>query len=267
VENGKLPALCTGVSLIHKALICSSLNSIGGFPLLVLCESESAALNLFNDLTSLGVEAGFFPYRDFEFSGAVSGSREFEHKRIDTLSALADGAIRVAVTSIEAAATRTIPLQTLKELSFSVSVGESIEIDKLCEKLSEAGYVRAETVDGIGQYAKRGGILDIYTADSKSACRIEFWGDEIEEIAEIDGTSLTSGVHIALRGADGLDLAPLALGSGLSLTELGDGVWRIDATVNGLVATSASAPSCSARLPCFFSSISFCLRRVAVAMR
>ncbi len=64
---------------------------------------------------------------------------------------------------------------------------------------------------------------------------------DAEEIAEIDGTSLTSGVHIALRGADGLDLAPLALGSGLSLTELGDGVWRIDATVNGLVATSASA--------------------------
>ena len=195
-ENGKLPALCTGVSLVHKALICSALNSIGSFPLLILCESESAALNLYNDLTALGIEAGFFPYRDFEFSGAVSGSREFEHKRIDTLSALADGAICVAVTSVEAAASRTIPMQTLKELSFSVSVGESIEIDKLCERLNEAGYVRAETVEGIGQYAKRGGILDIYTADSKSACRIEFWGDEIDTIALFDTETQRRGESI-----------------------------------------------------------------------
>ena len=64
---------------------------------------------------------------------------------------------------------------------------------------------------------------------------------DAEEIAEIDGETLTSGVHIALCGADGLDLATLVLGSGLSLTELGGGVWRIDAAVDGLVSASASA--------------------------
>ena len=64
---------------------------------------------------------------------------------------------------------------------------------------------------------------------------------DAEEIAEIDGETATSGLHIALRGADGLDLATLALGSGLSLTGLGDGVWRIDAAAEGKAATSAAA--------------------------
>ena len=63
---------------------------------------------------------------------------------------------------------------------------------------------------------------------------------DAEEIAEIDGETATSGLYIALRGADGLDLATLALGSGLSLTDLGDGVWRIDAAADGKAATSAA---------------------------
>ena len=60
------------------------------------------------------------------------------------------------------------------------------------------------------------------------------------EIAAIGGGTLTSGFHIALRGAPGLDLSSLALGSGLSLTGLGGGVWRIDASAGGAVAASAA---------------------------
>ena len=63
---------------------------------------------------------------------------------------------------------------------------------------------------------------------------------DADEIAEIDGETATNGLYIALRGADGLDLATLVLGSGLSLTGLGDGVWRIDAAADGKAATSAA---------------------------
>ena len=59
-----------------------------------------------------------------------------------------------------------------------------------------------------------------------------------DEMAELDGGTLTSGMYVALRGVDGLDFAALALGSGLSLTDLGGGVWRIDASADGKVATS-----------------------------
>lgn len=185
-DSGALPCLMTGASLIHKTLICSALNTLGGFPLLIICESESSAFTLYDDLRILGVDAAFFPYRDYEFSGAVSNSKEFEHKRIDTLSALADGAKCVTVTSIDAAISRTIPKETLKALSFNISVGESYNIENLCNRLLDAGYTRADTVDGAGQFALRGGILDVFTADSKNPCRIEFWGDEVDTISLFD---------------------------------------------------------------------------------
>ncbi len=185
-DSGALPCLCTGASLIHKTLICSALNTLGGFPLTIVCESESSAFTLYDDLCALGVDAAFFPYRDYDFSGAVSNSKEFEHKRIDTLSALADGAKCVTVTSIDAALTRTIPKETLKALSFNISVGESYNIQTLCGKLLDAGYTRADTVDGAGQFALRGGILDVFTADSKYPCRIEFWGDEVDTVSLFD---------------------------------------------------------------------------------
>ena len=60
-----------------------------------------------------------------------------------------------------------------------------------------------------------------------------------DEIAAIDGETLTSGFHIALRGASDLDLSSLVLGSGLSLMGLGGGVWRVDAVVGGAEAVSA----------------------------
>lgn len=63
---------------------------------------------------------------------------------------------------------------------------------------------------------------------------------DAEEIAEIGGETAMSGLHIALRGVDGLDLSTLVLGSGLSLTELGEGVWRIDMAMDGRAATSAA---------------------------
>ena len=62
-----------------------------------------------------------------------------------------------------------------------------------------------------------------------------------DEIAEIPSGSLSSGFYIALRGWPGLDLSSLALGSGLSLTGLGDGVWRVDAAAGGLVASSPAS--------------------------
>lgn len=69
------------------------------------------------------------------------------------------------------------------------------------------------------------------------------------EIADIDGGTLTPGLHIALRGAPGLDLSSLALGSGLSLTGLGGGVWRIDSATGGIVATSVATGYCADSMP------------------
>ena len=63
---------------------------------------------------------------------------------------------------------------------------DSIGIDRFIERLVTIGYERLGQVEGIGQFAVRGGIVDIYPIGSDSAYRIEFFGDEIDSIRVFD---------------------------------------------------------------------------------
>ncbi|MBE6730013.1 MAG: transcription-repair coupling factor, partial [Ruminococcaceae bacterium] len=125
----------------------------------------------------------YFPARDYSFNGAIGQSREYEHKRIHTLSYLLDGVFEVVVLSVDAALQYTIPVSVLRENSFTLNTGDTYDLNTLCEKLMAAGYVRSETVEGAGQFAVRGGIVDIFTTYSKLPFRIEFWGDTVDSIA------------------------------------------------------------------------------------
>ncbi|MEE0947062.1 MAG: transcription-repair coupling factor [Acutalibacteraceae bacterium] len=186
IDSGQTPIICTGLSEIHKAVIVSALLCEYSFPITVVTSDEAQADSLVNDLKSLGVSALDFPVRDYQFAEIIGESKEYEHKRIHTLSAVADGDFEVLVVSCEAAMGTTLPERILKENSFTVNTGDSYDLGKLCERLVSAGYVRSETVEGAGQFAVRGGILDIFTTHNALPCRVEFWGDEIDSISFFD---------------------------------------------------------------------------------
>ncbi len=183
IEGAKVPAVCTGLSEIHKALICACIAEELSTPITVVTSDEAQADTLIKDLQSLGVAALNFPVRDYQFAGIIGESREYEHKRIHTLSAIADGDFEVLVVPLSAAIQYTIPKRSLAENSFTLSTGDSYNLEKLCHRLVSAGYMRSETVEGAGQFALRGGILDIFTTHSVLPYRIEFWGDEIDSIS------------------------------------------------------------------------------------
>ncbi len=184
VQKGQLPTAVTGLSEVHKALFCSSLYQKLKRKLLIICENEAAATAMCEDINSLGTKALLYCYRDFNLQKAVTSSKEYEHQRIDTLSAIADGVIPVVVTSADAAMQRTIPKEVLKNREIKLAVGNSLEISLLCEQLTDAGYTLCETVEGEGQFAKRGGIVDIFAVNCKTPFRVEFFGNEIDSIAE-----------------------------------------------------------------------------------
>lgn len=183
IDAGAVPAVCTGLPEIYKAIICACINEDLGLPVTVVASDEAQADSLFSSLKALGVNVLNFPVRDYRFAGIIGESREYEHKRIHTLSALADGDFEVLVVSCDAAIQYTVPINALRENSFTISLGDTFELTKLCERLVSAGYVRCETVEGAGQFALRGGILDIYTTNALLPYRIEFWGDEVDSIS------------------------------------------------------------------------------------
>ncbi len=185
-ERGRTPLLCTGLSDVHKAAVVSALKTHLKRKIALITPDEATAEGLKDDLSSLSLNVVSFPSRDYCLRDIKGYSKEYEHKRTDTLSKLLDGDFDVAVISLDAALQYTLPPEKLQNANFTLKVGQSIELHKLCDRLINCGYARSELCEGEGQFSVRGGIFDIFPVNQKSPCRIEFWGDEIDSISFFD---------------------------------------------------------------------------------
>lgn len=186
VKKGSLPLAATGLSRIHKALIAKSLHEHTGKKIVLITHDETSANELKDDLSSLGEKALNFPSRDYNLTDLAGFSREYEQKRIDTLSGILDGDFGVLTVAVDAAIQYTVPPQVLRENRFVISVGETVDLRSLSEKLVSSGYTRSELTEGKGQFSVRGGIIDIFPTDSEYPVRIELWGDETDNISYFD---------------------------------------------------------------------------------
>ncbi len=179
----------TGLALIHKAHLISSLCDETGKKAIVLVPDEATGERLCADLNAFGAKSILFPARDFAFRSTESVSREYEHMRLKALDKMISGSFDAVVLSAEAASQLTLPPESLKKLSLTIRSGGDIPIDSLADKLVSAGYVRSEQVGGQGQFAIRGGIVDFFPPQSSSPVRIEFWGDTVDSISEFEPDS------------------------------------------------------------------------------
>ncbi|MBR7133409.1 MAG: transcription-repair coupling factor [Clostridia bacterium] len=186
IKKERLPLACTGLSLVHKAAVLASLFKFTGKKMTVITHDEASANELMQDAKALGLRAVNFPVRDYCLGDLRGYSKEYEHKRTDTLSALADGAFDLLTVSVDAALQYTVPPEVLAAARLTLKQGEEIGIPELTERLLTAGYIRSELCEGRGQFSCRGGIFDIFPITSAQPCRIEFWGDEIDVISLFD---------------------------------------------------------------------------------
>jgi transcription-repair coupling factor (superfamily II helicase) len=85
----------------------------------------------------------------------------------------------IVVASVRSAIQR---LSTSDYSPLVLSTGESVELDGLVHFLAEKGYGRTDRVEARGEFAVRGGIVDVFPAQAEAPARIDFWGDEVEEI-------------------------------------------------------------------------------------
>ena len=85
--------------------------------------------------------------------------------------------------------TRTLPRRDFLKACRRISTGQTIQPDALLRSWAESGYQRINTVLEPGQFARRGGIMDIWTPAEKLPVRLDFFGDEIETIRRFDPAS------------------------------------------------------------------------------
>ncbi len=183
---GALPAVVSGVSEIHKANIVFSLCSKLRRRAFLLCPDEAAAQKMIADLSAMGLRTLFYPSRDLSFRSGASPSHENEHTRLEVLSAILAKNFDCVVFCIDAALLYTIPPEHLEESLFPLSSGQQVSPGEVIEKLILCGFERSSQVEGVGQFALRGGILDFYPPSENAPVRAEFWGDEIDSLAYFD---------------------------------------------------------------------------------
>jgi transcription-repair coupling factor (superfamily II helicase) len=110
---------------------------------------------------------------------------------------------QLLLTTLNAATQRTLTPFRLRQLSATLAPGERIDRDALAELLQANGYVRADTVHEAGEYAVRGGLVDLFPAGEPLALRLDFFGDEIESVRQFDPADQRTTARL-----DGFTLLP-----------------------------------------------------------
>ncbi|MBO5213129.1 MAG: transcription-repair coupling factor [Clostridia bacterium] len=164
----------------------------------LLCVSEERYASRLNDfLKKSGIESEFYPMRDFNFFD-VTASREIEHERLKVLSGVAFNTLDVCITTPDALLQYTMPRDELISRTFSVKQSDSLDIEAFSKMLMKTGYSPSELVESEGQFALRGGIVDVFPTGSAEfkvngeaknenmPIRVELFGDEIDRMGVFD---------------------------------------------------------------------------------
>ena len=187
IDNGVCPAAFSGLSAVHRAHFAAGIRQELNRPVVVVCADEGEAERMARDLAALsGEEVRTLSAREFTFHNAAVVSRQYEHRRLSTLRALAAGECPLLVCTVESILQRTIPKTLLTQAAQVVRMGERHDLGELAGTLAAAGYTRCEQVEGVGQFALRGGILDFFSPAHPKPVRVEFFGDEIDAMGLFD---------------------------------------------------------------------------------
>ena len=177
----------TGVGQINRSHLIATLSRDIQRPMVVLVQDDMAAKRLQDELKAfLGQTAPVLPSRELTLYDTAVVSRGWEQKRLRQLFDLASGATPLQIMSWESMSQRTMPKEVLLCAAFTLSVGKEYQMETLLEQLSGAGYTRCGMVEGPGQFAVRGGILDVYSPAADRPFRAEFFGDELDTMGYFD---------------------------------------------------------------------------------
>jgi transcription-repair coupling factor (superfamily II helicase) len=179
---------------------------LAGRPALLVGPDDRSARDLAADLRAYLAprRVRLYPSRGTGYASHVSPPPHLVGLRIDALDALGAEEDAIVVASATALA-EAVPDASLRPAGFAIDLGQEIELDAVADDLVAAGYERVEQVEERGQFAVRGGILDVYPATEERAVRIELFGDEVESMRWFSTFTQRS-----LGEAQRVELAPAA---------------------------------------------------------
>ncbi len=193
--------LCDGATDAVYLSLIEDIKQKDGRPILIICSEEKECVRVKQLLRHFGYKSEFYVGRDLTFYN-ITASHEYEHERLKVLSGILNNDLDAVVTTPDAALSYTVPAEKLISSTMKIEYSNTqIEPAELSKRLVDAGYVRVEMVEAAGQFAVRGGIVDVYPtfatftdidgqiSSGAYPFRIELFGDEIDRMEIFDATT------------------------------------------------------------------------------
>jgi transcription-repair coupling factor (superfamily II helicase) len=212
VDGQSLPAL--GLRRSARLPWLTALHQSLEQPFLLITDRNDHALLLADELAlwTPSVPRLFFPEPNPLFYENAPWGLNTRHDRLMVLSALVEYQIpgsqkhtpaHIIIAPIRAVMARTLPRREFLKAMYTIKVGQVIQPDELLHTWVALGFEHSNIVVSPGQFARRGGILDVWTPSANQPVRIEFFGDEIDTLRRFDPASQRTTGSI-----DRLSIAP-----------------------------------------------------------
>ncbi len=207
----------SGLTPAAKALLIAMFQRVAGRPLLVVVENNRAAEELlpvvraFAELTGAAPSSSVRPEHPgsavsdsivslpapdvLPFEG-LSPHPEIQEQRAIALWKIATGAASLVITPVVSALMRLQDREHYAELARLVRRGDTLDPEQLVTHLNTIGYSAVDVVEMPGEYALRGGILDVYPPEADRPLRFELFGDDVESIRKFDPATQRSTTSV-----------------------------------------------------------------------
>jgi transcription-repair coupling factor (superfamily II helicase) len=194
----------SGLTPTAKALLLVLFRRAAGRPLIFVVNDNRAVedflpvLRGFCELTAACDPESVIslPARDVLPFQNLSPHPELQEERATALWKIATGAASIVLSPVAATAIRLRSSDYYADLARTIRRGESFDLEALLAHLNTVGYTSTDVVEMPGQYASRGGILDVYSPEADRPLRIEFFGDEADSIRKFDPASQRSSTPV-----------------------------------------------------------------------
>ena len=151
-------------------------------------------------------ECYFFPYDEIFRTSAIGVSPEMNEERLLALSSIFSDKPSILVSHVSSATMRILPKERYQRNILSFKKGDFTNLSDPLKRIAAIGYTLVDRVSQAGQFAHRGGIVDIFDPAYPDPARIEFFGDEIEDIRFFKAND-----ELSYRHADELKIHPSSL--------------------------------------------------------
>lgn len=199
------PMSVAGIVDSAQPQLMAAVSGAAGGNTLIVTYSDMEARAAAENMKLYKEKVMLFPSKEYVFYNIETMGRANENARLSVLDALLNEKDVTVVASIDSLMTYTADRQRFSRTVICIRPGDVHDPAELAAALTEMGYRREDMIEGAGQFAARGGIIDVFSPNCAMPVRIEFWDDEIDSVRTFDPYS-----QRAVENIDSVRIIPVS---------------------------------------------------------